>query len=137
MSLYPNDIASQNIEIQGDCTGHGTTLVLLTMNAVNSAPGTYQGMTVNAKGLVTSCSNMSYLTSGAPTAQSFVATLLQRTFNTTVNTVAASGGKSFLLVFANGVYQREGTDFTVTGPNQIVFTAGLSLNLVVNILSWS
>lgn len=54
--------ANQTITISGDATGSGTTSIPLTLATVNSNVGTFQGLTVNAKGQVIAASNQSYLT---------------------------------------------------------------------------
>ncbi len=66
---------------------------------------------------------------GAPSVQAFSATAAQTVFNTTIGTVAISGSTAHLQVFVNGVFQQEGLtkQYTVTGPNQITFNAGLQL----------
>ena len=46
----------------------GTTAIPLTLATVNGDVGTYQGITVNAKGLVTSAANQKYLVSNQPIA---------------------------------------------------------------------
>jgi len=53
---------NQPITISGDVDGTGTTAITLTLDTVNSNVGTFQGITVNGKGLVTAASNQSYLT---------------------------------------------------------------------------
>lgn len=70
------------------------------------------------------------LPASAPDYQQFVATAGQTVLNTTLNTVGVGGGKARLQVFLNGVFQMEGASkaYTVTGPNQITFNAGLTLN---------
>lgn len=54
--------ANQTITLSGDGTGTGTTAIALTLATVNSNIGTFNNVTVNAKGLVTAASNVSYLT---------------------------------------------------------------------------
>jgi len=54
--------ANQTITLSGDGSGSGTTAITLTLATVNSNVGTFNNVTVNAKGLVTSASNVSYLT---------------------------------------------------------------------------
>lgn len=54
---------NQSISVTGDATGSGTTAIALTLATVNSNIGTFNNVTVNAKGLVTAASNVSYLTS--------------------------------------------------------------------------
>ena len=53
---------NQSISISGDASGSGTTSITLTLATVNSNIGTFNNVTVNAKGLVTAASNVSYLT---------------------------------------------------------------------------
>jgi hypothetical protein len=54
--------SNQNITVTGDVSGSGTTALTLTLPNVNSSVGTFNNLTVNAKGQVTSGSNVSYLT---------------------------------------------------------------------------
>lgn len=54
---------NQSITISGDASGSGTTSIAVTLATVNSNTGTFNNLTVNAKGLVTAASNVSYLTS--------------------------------------------------------------------------
>ena len=61
----------------------------------------------------------------------FTATGGQTVFTTTnVSTTADTASQSFIRVFRNGVFQLQGggNSYTVTGANQITFTAGLLLN---------
>lgn len=53
---------NQSITVSGDASGSGTTAISLTLATVNSNIGTFNNVTVNAKGLVTAASNVSYLT---------------------------------------------------------------------------
>ncbi len=53
--------SNQSITLSGDFTGTGTTSITGTLATVNSNVGTYNNVTVNAKGLVTSASNVNYL----------------------------------------------------------------------------
>lgn len=78
-------------------------------------------------------------TSSIPNYQSIVATAGQTVVNTIVNTLPISGNTSYLLVFVNGVMQMEGAllNYTVTGPNQITFTAPLNLNDDIAIYSYA
>lgn len=62
--------ANQTITASGDATGSGTTALSLTLATVNSNVGTFQGMTVNAKGLVTAASNLAGANSGLATLDS-------------------------------------------------------------------
>jgi hypothetical protein len=54
--------ANQSISLSGDATGTGSTAITVTLANVNSNTGTFNNLTVNAKGLVTAASNVSYLT---------------------------------------------------------------------------
>ena len=54
--------ANQPITLSGDISGSGTSLITTTLPNVNTNMGTYQGITVNAKGLVTGAVNQGYLT---------------------------------------------------------------------------
>jgi hypothetical protein len=54
---------NQTITLSGDISGSGATSITTTLPTVNSNVGTYQGITVNAKGQVTAAANQSYLTS--------------------------------------------------------------------------
>jgi hypothetical protein len=53
---------NQTITFSGDVSGSGTTAVTLTLPSVNANVGTFNNVTVNAKGQVTAASNVSYLT---------------------------------------------------------------------------
>lgn len=60
-------IANQTITLSGDVTGSGTAGIVATLATVNSNVGTFQGLTVNGKGLVTGAVNMSYAPLASPT----------------------------------------------------------------------
>jgi len=53
--------ANQNITISGDASGSGTTAINLTLASV-ATPGTFNSVTIDAKGRVTAGSNQPYLT---------------------------------------------------------------------------
>jgi len=57
---------NQVITLGGDLTGLGTTNITATLANVNVNVGTFQGITVNAKGLVTGASNMNYAPLNSP-----------------------------------------------------------------------
>jgi hypothetical protein len=65
---------------------------------------------------------------GAPSYDFITATAAQTVFNPSCSTVANGSGLAYLQVFVNGVKQREGGSYTVTGANQITFAAGLAVN---------
>lgn len=54
--------ANQTVTVSGDATGSGSTAIALTLATVNSNIGTFNNVTVNAKGLVTAASTVAYLT---------------------------------------------------------------------------
>ena len=54
--------ANQAITLSGDISGSGATAITTTLPSVNANVGSYQGITVNAKGLVTAAVNQNYLT---------------------------------------------------------------------------
>lgn len=120
--------SAATITISGDATGSGTTSIPLTLATVNSNVGTWNSVTVNGKGLVTAASNVKQ----APSYQAIVATALQTVFNTTVNTVTNK-----LQVFNLRTKQIEGTDYTVTGANQITFGSGVTVSNIVEFYSFA
>ena len=59
---------NQTITLSGDIAGSGTTSIITTLPNVNSNLGTFNNLTVNAKGQVTGGSNVSYLTTESDAA---------------------------------------------------------------------
>lgn len=128
-------------------TNGGTGLSSLTANNVilgNGtssptfvAPGT-TGNVLTSNG-TTWVSSSPSVTASAPYYEEFVATAGQTVFNTTINTTAKSGGRSYIQVFRNGIFQQEGAtkQYTVTGANQITLNSGAVLNDDIVIYSWS
>jgi len=57
-------IGNQTITLSGDIGGSGTTAITTTLPTVNANVGTFQGITVNAKGQVTAAVNQNYVTGG-------------------------------------------------------------------------
>jgi len=55
---------NQTITLSGDISGSGTTAITTTLPNVNASVGTFQGITVNAKGQVTAAANQNYVTGG-------------------------------------------------------------------------
>lgn len=55
-------VGNQNITLSNDASGSGTTSIPVTLATVNSNVGTFQGLTVNGKGLVTAATNQNYST---------------------------------------------------------------------------
>lgn len=66
ISQWTNDsgylTGNQNITLSGDLSGSGTTSISTTLATVNSDIGTFNNITINAKGLATAGSNVAYLT---------------------------------------------------------------------------
>ena len=85
------------ITLSGDVAGAGAATIATTLATVNSTVGTYQGITVNAKGLVTSAVNQSYATlaspafTGTPTAPTPVSTDNSTTIATTAFVQSLTG----------------------------------------------
>jgi hypothetical protein len=57
---------NQTITLSGDVTGSGTIAIAATLATVNANIGTFQGLTVNAKGLVTAATNQNYAPLASP-----------------------------------------------------------------------
>jgi hypothetical protein len=57
---------NQTITLSGDITGSGTAAIPTTLPTVNSNVGTFQGLTVNAKGQVTAAANQAYAPLASP-----------------------------------------------------------------------
>jgi hypothetical protein len=58
---------NQTVTLSGDVSGSGTTAITATLATVNANVGTFQGITVNAKGLVTAAVNQNYAPLASPT----------------------------------------------------------------------
>lgn len=103
---------SGSLTFTGDVTGTGNTgaSTALTLATVNANIGTFNNVTVNAKGLVTAASNVAYLTSESDT----LATVTARG-NTTTTSIQASNlnpaysVSNFDTIKAPGLYQYDGT----------------------------
>ncbi|HEY1301440.1 MAG TPA: hypothetical protein VGF07_13150 [Stellaceae bacterium] len=99
--------ANQAITLSGDASGTGATAIPVTLAAVNANIGAFQGLTVNAKGLVTAAVNMNYAPlaspafTGAPTAPS-PATADNSTALATTAFVKAQGYPPVPVSVANG-----------------------------------
>lgn len=61
-SVSGTNTGDQTITLSGDVTGSGASSIAAVLATVNGNVGTFQGITVNGKGLVTAASNQSYLT---------------------------------------------------------------------------
>lgn len=117
--------STDNLDLHiNPATGGGQYLVLCA-NRWPTADGTAgQVITTNGSGI------LSFTTPSiiAPKYEEYVATSSQTVFNTTMTTLSNSGGRSYLQVFVNGVYQQQGSTkaYTVTDTNQITFNTGLA-----------
>ena len=84
---------NQTITASGDATGSGTTSLPLTLATVNSNIGTFQGITVNGKGLVTGAANQNYITLGSLNGVSPI-TYNNSTGNIGINTTGPWNGNA-------------------------------------------
>lgn len=102
---------NQSISISGDASGSGTTAITLTLATVNSNVGTFNNVTVNAKGLVTAASNVSYLTSYTETDTLSSVTGRGNTTTTRIG-VATSAALDFVTAGNTGTWIGGITDST-------------------------
>jgi hypothetical protein len=106
------------INLIGDLSGSGTTSITTTLATVNSNVGTFAGITVNGKGLVTAATALTTLAGyGIVDAQPLDATLTALAgLNTTTGVVVQSGTDTF-------------TKRTLTGTtNRITITDGTGVS---------
>jgi hypothetical protein len=103
---YVNNVpvltANQTITASGDATGSGTTALPLTLATVNSNVGTWNNITINAKGLATAGSNVAYLTA-VPAYTGDVTSAAGGTVNTLATVNATVGTFQGLTVNAKGL----------------------------------
>jgi hypothetical protein len=109
---------NQNITINGDISGSGSTTITATLPTVNSNVGTFQGITVNAKGLVTQASNQNYLTTNQPITldgilsgmgtTSIIASAASGYYMPTTSDQSAWNGKQANLSLTAGTYTDHG-----------------------------
>lgn len=128
--------STDNLDLHiNPATGGGQYLVLCA-NRWPATDGTSgQVLTTNGSGIA-SWQNTAL---AAPKYEEYVATSSQTVFSTTMTTIAKSGGRAYLQVFVNGVFQQEGSTkaFTVTGGNQITFNSGIAENANVVIYGFA
>lgn len=104
-----------------------------------TAPATNDVLKYNGSGWVNGTTPTPSLSSIAPNYETATATASQTVFNTTLSTLANSGGKSYLMVTCNGLVMDEGAgaDYTVTGANQITFTSGRTSGDKITFRGWA
>jgi hypothetical protein len=126
---------NQTITISGDASGSGTTAITLTLATVNSNVGTFNNVTVNAKGLVTAASNVSYLTANQSitwTAAGDVSgTASGATSVTPSLTVTGLRGVALPTLTAGGGFLK----YTGTGTNTWVFDTVTYLTAAITSLN--
>lgn len=110
--------ANQSIAVTGDVTGSGTTAITLTLANVNANVGTFNNVTVNAKGLVTAASNVSYLTTNQSITLSGGATGSGSTAITVTLTNASVTGQA-LTGYTSGAGTISATDTILTAINKL------------------
>lgn len=104
---------NQTISISGDASGSGTTAITLTLANSGVSIGTYNNVTVDAKGRVTSGSNVAYLTTAVTSA----------TAGTGISVSSSTGSVTFT---NTGVTSIAGTTNQVTASAS---TGGVTLSL--------
>ena len=126
---------NQTITISGDASGSGTTAITLTLATVNSNVGTFNNVTVNAKGLVTAASNVAYLTANQSitwTAAGDVSgTASGATSITPSLTVTGLRGVALPTLTAGGGFLK----YTGTGTNTWVFDTSTYLTAAITSLN--
>jgi hypothetical protein len=63
---YVDTAPNKLITLSGDISGSGTATIAALLPNVNANVGTFQGLTINAKGQVTSATSVAYLTGNQP-----------------------------------------------------------------------
>jgi collagen type VII alpha len=123
---------NQAIALSGDISGSGTTAITTALATVNANVGTFQGLTINAKGLVTAASDQGYAPlaspalTGAPTAP----TQAPGTSNTNIATTAfvaaavTPAGASGCVQYNNGSVLGGAANFNIDANGNPFVNAG-------------
>ena len=129
-------------------TGDATGATALTLATVNSNIGTYNGMTVNAKGLVTAAADMSYITvASARTAISLttIGTSGASTYNSStgvLNIPQYPSGSGTGTVTSVGMtvptgLSISGTPITTSGTLALALASGYAIPTTASIAAWN
>lgn len=107
--------ANQAITVSGDATGSGTTSIVLTLANSGVTAGTYNSVTVNAKGLVTAATNVAVLTAANIVTRETPSGAVNGT--NTAFTLASTPIAGTEEVFINGLLMEPGAgnDYTISG----------------------
>jgi hypothetical protein len=133
---YVDGAANQTITISGDASGSGAATIPVTLATVFSTPGTFQGLTIDAKGRIIAAANQNYapLTNPAfagiptgPTAATATSSTQLATTAFVKNQGYTSGGP--YLPTVGGVISGA---LTVGGNLQVDGSAQIVANLGVN-----
>ena len=150
-SLVSYLAGNENITLSGDATGSGTTAITVTLPTINSNVGTFNNVTVNGKGLVTSASNVAYLTSVTTTGDvtgtgSASVPLTLATVNSNVGTFGSTTAIPVVTVNAKGLVTSvttaaissslsiagtTGTDTVAVGTDTLTFAGGTGVATTV------
>jgi len=110
----------ETITLSGDISGSGVTAITTTLATVNSNVGTFQGITVNGKGLVTAAVNQNYAPLASPS------------FSGTPTTPTASPGDSTTQIastaFVQTAVQNASAGLDAKASVQAATTANITLS---------
>jgi hypothetical protein len=113
-------LTNQTITLSGDVSGSGTSAITATLATVNSNVGTFQGITVNGKGLVTAAVNQNYAPLASPS------------FSGTPTTPTASVGDSTTQIastaFVQTAVQNASAGLDAKASVQVATTANITLS---------
>jgi len=126
--------ANQSITVSGDATGSGTNAIALTLANSGVSAGTYTKTTVDAKGRVTSGTNLaatdipnldwSKITTGKPTTLSGFGIVDAQSLNANLTSVSGlSTSTTGLVKMTNGVASIDTSSYLTSLSNSAVLTA--------------